>query len=209
MAILAECPQCHKKQAIKHKLCTCGGDLVKLKKANKVRYWINYRLPDGRQRRESVGFSIQEAEYFDRKIKKKVYLKQKPLKLGPKVPGCPFCIVENEDLVIERMSHVYSIEDRSPVTPGHILIIPIRHAADYFEMTEEELDEVDTFILSMREYLLSKDPTITGFNIGMNCGQSAGQSVMHAHFPLIPRRDGDTENPRGGVMGMIPEKMDY
>jgi len=62
---------------------------------------------------------------------------------------------------------------------------------------------------SMREYLLSKDPTITGFNIGMNCGQSAGQSVMHAHFHLIPRRDGDTENPRGGVRGVIPEKMNY
>jgi len=108
-----------------------------------------------------------------------------------------------------RLNHVYSIVDRSTVTPGHILIIPIRQPEDYFEMTEEELDEVDTFILSMREYLLSKDPTITGFNIGMNCGQSAGQSVMHAHFPLIPRRDGDTENPRGGVMGMIPEKMDY
>jgi diadenosine tetraphosphate (Ap4A) HIT family hydrolase len=63
--------------------------------------------------------------------------------------------------------------------------------------------------LSMREYLLSKDPTITGFNSGMNCGQSAGQSVMHAHVDLIPRRDGDTQDPRGGVRGEIPFKMNY
>jgi diadenosine tetraphosphate (Ap4A) HIT family hydrolase len=61
----------------------------------------------------------------------------------------------------------------------------------------------------MQEYPLSKDQTNTGFSIGMNCCQSAGQSVMHAHFHLIPRSDGDIENPRGGVMGVIPEKMNY
>jgi ATP adenylyltransferase len=76
-------------------------------------------------------------------------------------------------------------------------------------MTEEELDEVETFILWMRGRLLSRDPTITDFNIGMSCGQSTGQAILHAHVQLTTRRDGDTQNLRGGVRGMILEKVNY
>jgi diadenosine tetraphosphate (Ap4A) HIT family hydrolase len=90
-----------------------------------------------------------------------------------------------------------------------MLIIPVRHTRDFFTMTEQERNDVNTLLSILREELSADDPTVTGFNVGMNCGISAGQSVMHAHIHLIPRRDGDTPRPRGGVRGVIPRKMDY
>ena len=123
--------------------------------------------------------------------------------------GCPFCDEERVAGAIILRGTVFAIEDIYPVTAGHILIIPRRHTPDFFSMTEvEKADALDLLNELSREARAS-DPTVIGFNIGMNCGEAAGQTVMHAHVHLIPRRLGDTSNPRGGVRGVIPGKMSY
>ena len=76
-------------------------------------------------------------------------------------------------------------------------------------MTKTERDDAADLIRVLKNKLESSDKSITGFNIGMNSGESAGQTVMHSHIHLIPRRDGDTKKPRGGVRGVIPNKMSY
>ena len=76
-------------------------------------------------------------------------------------------------------------------------------------MTSRERRDAEALILSLKDEILKNDSSVTGFNVGVNCGESAGQSVMHAHIHLIPRRDGDTPHPKGGVRGVIPRKMGY
>ncbi|MBN1786909.1 MAG: HIT family protein [Sedimentisphaerales bacterium] len=122
---------------------------------------------------------------------------------------CPFCSADIESKIIEKFGTVIAIEDKTPVTKGHILIIPVRHTQDFFSMTNEEKKDTDNLIQLMQEKIKKADPTVTGFNIGVNCGKSAGQSIMHTHIHLIPRRDGDTTEPKGGVRGVIPDKMGY
>lgn len=120
--------------------------------------------------------------------------------------NCPFC---NGVKLVSKNNSVFAIKDNYPVTKGHHLIIPFRHTDDYFTMTKTERDDATELIRVLKKKLEQKDPTITGFNIGMNSGESAGQTVMHSHIHLIPRRDGDTKKPRGGVRGVIPDKMGY
>jgi diadenosine tetraphosphate (Ap4A) HIT family hydrolase len=81
--------------------------------------------------------------------------------------------------------------------------------SDWFSMTENERWDADALIRMLQKRLPESDRTITGFNVGINSGESAGQTIFHAHIHLIPRRDGDTPNPRGGVRGVIPGKMEY
>jgi diadenosine tetraphosphate (Ap4A) HIT family hydrolase len=76
-------------------------------------------------------------------------------------------------------------------------------------MTEKERRDAEALLLILKSRISAADRTVTGFNIGINCGESAGQTVFHAHIHLIPRRDGDTPHPRGGVRGVIPDKMSY
>jgi diadenosine tetraphosphate (Ap4A) HIT family hydrolase len=111
--------------------------------------------------------------------------------------------------MVEEYHSVFAIKDGYPVSEGHHLILPRRHTPDWFSMTENERRDSDALIRILRSRLSESDHTITGFNIGMNCGKSAGQSIFHAHIHLIPRRDGDTPHPRGGVRGVIPMKMGY
>ena len=122
---------------------------------------------------------------------------------------CPFCSEEIRSRVIASNGTVFAIEDKYPVTPGHLLIIPYRHTADYFSLTEQERKHAEQLLLTLQNRIREDDDAVTGFNVGVNCGESAGQTVMHAHIHLIPRRDGDLENPQGGVRGVIPEKMSY
>ena len=122
---------------------------------------------------------------------------------------CPFCSEEIRSRIIISNGTVFAIEDKYPVTPGHILIIPHRHTADYFSLTEQERKYAEELLLILQNQIREDDNTVTGFNVGVNCGESAGQTIMHAHIHLIPRRDGDLENPKGGVRGVIPEKMSY
>ncbi|SPC18469.1 putative histidine triad domain protein [Cupriavidus taiwanensis] len=103
----------------------------------------------------------------------------------------------------------YAILDGFPVTPGHALVIPRRHVEDYFGLTPTELAACDELLRKLRELTLSGDTAVEGFNIGVNAGEVAGQTIFHCHIHLIPRRQGDVANPRGGVRHLIPGKGYY
>jgi diadenosine tetraphosphate (Ap4A) HIT family hydrolase/5-methylcytosine-specific restriction endonuclease McrA len=122
-------------------------------------------------------------------------------------PVCVFCNWQKPFLHEHPLAFV--IQDGFPISPGHSLIIPKRHCSQYFELTQSELNSVHSLILKRQQELQKSDPSIQGFNIGMNCGEIAGQTIMHSHIHLIPRRLGDVTNPRGGVRNIFPGKGDY
>lgn len=126
-----------------------------------------------------------------------------------KLRNCPFCADRVKVRSVEEHGTAIAIRDRYPVTKYHTLVMPLRHTPDFFTMTSQERRDAEALILSLKNEILKNDPSVTGFNMGVNCGESAGQTIMHAHIHLIPRRDGDTPNPRGGVRGVIPDKMAY
>jgi ATP adenylyltransferase len=127
----------------------------------------------------------------------------------PHVIDCPFCqSVANHRMEIEYGS-VFAIHDKYPVTEGHHLVVTKRHVADYFAMSYNEKRDAEALLSLLKRQMLEDDPSVQGFNVGMNCGEVAGQTVMHAHIHLIPRREGDVEDPRGGVRGCVPERMGY
>lgn len=109
-------------------------------------------------------------------------------------------ILENE-LALGRF-------DDFPVNPGHMEFVTKRHVETFFETTNEERECIFKLIDKAKE-MLDLEFKPDGYNIGINCGISAGQSVMHVHVHLIPRYNGDVKDPRGGVRGIIPEKQDY
>ncbi|MHC1789008.1 HIT family protein [Solidesulfovibrio sp.] len=111
--------------------------------------------------------------------------------------------------IVEEFDSVFAIPDGYPVSAGHQLVITKRHTPDWFAMTQAERNDADSLLRILKNRLTEDDRSITGFNIGMNSGASAGQTVFHVHIHLIPRRDGDTENPCSGVRGVIPGKMNY
>jgi ATP adenylyltransferase len=121
---------------------------------------------------------------------------------------CIFCNLEASRIEDENELFLV-IKDLYPVTEGHTLIIPKRHVSSFFELTDEEQSSFLEMLHLQKQKLASMDETITGFNVGINDGEDAGQTVMHCHIHLIPRRKGDMENPRGGVRGVIPEKQSY
>lgn len=122
--------------------------------------------------------------------------------------ACLFCDIPKERVIAEN-TLAYAIRDGYPVTPLHTLIIPKRHATTYFDLLEEEILACNELTKELRASILSEDHAVDGFNIGMNAGESAGQTVFHCHIHLIPRRLGDVENPRGGVRHLIPGKGYY
>ena len=124
-------------------------------------------------------------------------------------PGCPFCSAETLARAVAYHGTAYAVDDRFPVTDGHLLIVPRRHVPDWFALTDAERRDAETLLLRLRERMLAGDPRVSGFNVGMNCGASAGQTIFHAHIHLIPRRDGDTPEPAGGVRGVLPGKRKY
>ena len=120
---------------------------------------------------------------------------------------CIFCNLEHE--VVAQNELAYALRDKFPVTEKHTLIIPKRHVADYFDLFQPELNAINQLLREIRTQLLEEDSTITGFNAGTNSGESSGQTIFHCHIHLIPRRDGDTDSPRGGVRGVIKGKQSY
>lgn len=124
------------------------------------------------------------------------------------MPDCLFCNIEPERVIAEN-EYAYAIRDGFPVTNLHTLIIPKRHAETYFDMTAEEKLACDELLTRFRNEIVNVDSSVSGFNIGMNAGESAGQTIFHCHIHLIPRRDGDVDQPRGGVRGVIPNKQKY
>ena len=121
---------------------------------------------------------------------------------------CVFCNLDESRIEIEN-DLALSFKDLYPVTYGHTLVIPKRKVQSFFDLTEEETAAMFELLHLQKEDLKNKDSSITGFNIGVNDGEDAGQTIMHCHIHLIPRRSGDMEDPRGGVRGVIPEKQSY
>ena len=122
---------------------------------------------------------------------------------------CIFCSKTNCK-VISSTKHFFIIRDTAyPVTKHHTLIITNRHVDDYFDLNKEEINDLDEILKNQKRELKQLDKDISAFNIGVNIGRDAGQSIMHCHIHLIPRRKGDVEDPRGGERGVIPEKQKY
>ncbi len=121
--------------------------------------------------------------------------------------SCIFCTVVPEEVVLENR-YAYVRYDKHPVSPGHLLIIPNRHFRSMFEATEPELSALWDLIRRARSFL-DEEFAPDGYNIGINDGAAAGQTVMHLHIHLIPRYTGDMNDPRGGVRGVIPGKQQY
>ena len=121
---------------------------------------------------------------------------------------CIFCNIRKEELQFENQL-AYSSIDSYPVSRFHSLIVPKRHVETYFELTNEEIQACNELILKTKEKILKQDSSVKGFNIGTNAGKVAGQSIMHCHIHLIPRRKGDVKKPQGGVRGVIPSKQHY
>ena len=121
---------------------------------------------------------------------------------------CLFCNAKESGIAAEN-EFAYASYDSYPVSDFHCLIIPKRHVKDYFEMSDEEILACNDLITKIKNEILAKDKTVKAFNIGTNAGKISGQSIMHCHIHLIPRREGDVENPQGGVRSVIPKKQHY
>ena len=138
--------------------------------------------------------------------------------MNVKQQACPFCSPDSTRIMLSN-THAIAIYDGFPVSPGHCLIVPKRHIASFFEATREEQTALFDLLAEMRQLLLNppqppfdKVGSLSvpdGFNIGINDGAAAGQTVMHLHIHLIPRYAGDQPDPRGGVRWIFPEKAPY
>ena len=121
---------------------------------------------------------------------------------------CLFCNIKESGVAHEN-NLAYVSYDSYPVSEDHCLIIPKRHIKNYFDLSNDELIACNDLIKIVKEEIIYKDKTVTGFNIGSNIEKTAGQSIMHCHIHLIPRREGDVDNPQGGVRSVIPKKQHY
>lgn len=126
----------------------------------------------------------------------------------PDEQACLFCTIPDQR-IIDSNDLAFAIRDGFPVTPLHTLVIPRRHIEDYFGLSKEELQACHELLLRLRSAVLKEDADVDGFNIGMNSGYVAGQTIFHCHIHLIPRRKHDVENPRGGIRHVIPGKGFY
>jgi ATP adenylyltransferase len=133
----------------------------------------------------------------------------KNLLLPDNLKDCRLCYENIKHRIVEKIDTVFAIKDEYPVTDHHMLVIPQRHTPDFFTMTSKERRDAESLARILKNKISKTDSSVTGFNVGVNCGESAGQTIFHAHIHLIPRRDGDIPNPRGGVRGVIPHKMSY
>ena len=121
---------------------------------------------------------------------------------------CIFCNVRKEDMIYEN-EYAFVSYDSYPVSKFHCLIIPKRHIRNYFDLDEKDLNACNQLIKKIRSKIEKDDNLVEGFNLGTNAGIVAGQTIMHCHIHLIPRRKGDVENPQGGVRAVIPLKQHY
>jgi ATP adenylyltransferase len=124
------------------------------------------------------------------------------------VTDCLFCTLPDGRIRLNNPLAI-AIDDGYPVSKGHSLVIPRRHVSDYWGLTAQEREACHKLLVQLRDLICAADSTVNGFNIGLNAGRSAGQTVFHCHFHLIPRRDGDVIDPRGGVRHVISGKAIY
>ena len=121
---------------------------------------------------------------------------------------CLFCNVKNTGYTHDN-NLAYASYDSYPVSEYHCLIIPKRHMIDFFDLSNDELLACNDLIKIIKNEIIRKDKSVKGFNLGTNIGKVSGQSIFHCHFHLIPRREGDVDNPQGGVRSVIPNKQHY
>ncbi len=121
---------------------------------------------------------------------------------------CLFCNIKKSGYAHEN-ELAYVSYDSYPVSDYHCLIIPKRHIKDYFDLSNDELVACNELIKIVKKEITNKDPLVKGFNLGTNVGEVSGQSILHCHIHLIPRRKGDVNNPQGGVRSVIPQKQHY
>ena len=121
---------------------------------------------------------------------------------------CLFCNIEKSGCAHEN-ELAYVSYDSYPVTEYHCLIIPKRHIKNYFDLSNDELLACNELIQTVKKEIIEKDSSVKGFNLGTNIGKVSGQSILHCHLHLIPRRKGDVDNPQGGVRSVIPNKQHY
>jgi len=121
--------------------------------------------------------------------------------------SCPFCKLE-DSRIFAASDCAVAIKDGFPVTPGHTLVIPRRHVHSIYHLTDDEQAELWVLVGRVRQ-MLFEDLAVDSFNIGVNDGSAAGQTIEHAHIHLIPRRVGDVPDPRGGIRQVIPAKARY
>ena len=121
---------------------------------------------------------------------------------------CLFCNSEIRGIAHEN-ELAHASYDTYPFSNLHCLIIPKRHFCDYFDLTNDELVACNDLIKKIKNEITAKDKTVKAFNIGTNAGKISGQTIMHCHIHVIPRRDGDVENPQGGVRSVIPKTQHY
>ena len=126
--------------------------------------------------------------------------------MNKNIPKCPFCLPEGK--VIIETALAYSIFDNFPVSKGHALIIPKRHVANYFDLSINEQIACQHNLNKLKE-ILDKKYSPSGYNVGINIGETAGQTIDHVHIHLIPRYVNDVEDPIGGVRNVIPGKGNY
>ncbi len=122
--------------------------------------------------------------------------------------NCPFCNLAPKVELLSETATAIAFLDSFPVNLGHALIVPKRHIASYFELSIHEQRAL-WLLVNRCQSIIQQRHNPDGFNIGINIGETAGQSIFHVHIHLIPRYKGDVENPRGGVRGVIPSKKDY
>lgn len=120
---------------------------------------------------------------------------------------CPFCALPAGRLLFRNDAAVV-VRDAYPVTPGHTLVIPVRHVTSFFDATPTEREAM-LALLDMAQQQIQAEFGPAGYNIGINDGAAAGQTIGHLHMHLIPRYTGDRPDPRGGVRWVIPDKADY
>lgn len=120
-------------------------------------------------------------------------------------PDCPFCERLRSDDVVARSGHAVAFRDAYPVSPGHTLVVPRRHEPDYFALDDEERLAMWSLVATVREHLEERHAP-DGYNVGVNAGGAAGQTVPHAHLHVIPRYEGDVDDPRGGIRHVIPDE---
>ena len=136
------------------------------------------------------------------------YMQEEEIWMDHNPSECPFCERKTTAIVHENTS-AYAMYDSSPVTPLHALVIPKRHVPDYFDLSYKELSDCHELLRLLRDEIQNQDPSVRAFNVGINVGKTAGQTIFHCHIHLIPRRSGDVEDPRGGIRHVIPGKGFY
>jgi len=122
--------------------------------------------------------------------------------------GCLFCEIDGGRIFASN-ALCYAIRDKFPVTEHHTLVIPKRHVADFFDLHQPEINAANALLNELKSQIEQQDPAVVGFNVGVNAGAAAGQTIFHCHLHLIPRRIGDLADPSGGVRGFIPDKRSY